>query len=72
MEPEQGDSKSKMLRKRKAVIPQCPAKWPSLFQLDQQETKLRQRCTFGKWRHNLAVYYAANLYGSCINSAKYV
>ena len=54
------------------MTPHRPAKWPRLFQADQQETKLRQRRTFGKWRHNLAVNYAANLYGSCVNSAKYV
>ena len=30
----------------------------------RQETELRQRRTFRKWRHNLAVYYAANLYGT--------
>ena len=65
-----GDSKSKRLRKRKAVTPRRPAKQPRLFQADQQETELRQRRTFHKWRHNLAVYYAANLHGSCVNSAK--
>ena len=70
MEPERGDSKSKRLRKRKAVTPHRPAKRPRLFQADQQETELRQRRTFCKWRHNLAVYYAANLHGSYVNSAK--
>ena len=69
MEPERGDSKSKRLRKRKAVIPHRPAKRPMLFQADQQETELRQRHTFRKWRHNLAIYYA-NSHGSCVNSAK--
>ena len=71
MEPEQRYSKSERLRKRKAVTPHRPAKWPRLFQPDLQETKLRLRRTFGKLRHNLAVYYAANLHGSCVNSAKY-
>ena len=65
-----GDSKSERLRKRKAVTPHRPAKRPRLFQADQQETELRQRRTFRKRRHNLAVYYAANLHGSCVNSAK--
>ena len=73
MEPERGDSKSERLRERKAVTPHRPAKRPRLFQADQQETELRQRRTFRKWRHNLAVYYiggpAANLHGSCVNSA---
>ena len=72
MEHEQRDNKSKRLRKRKTVTPHRPAKWPRLFQADLQENKLRHRHTFGKWRHNLAVYYAANLHGSCVNSAKYV
>ena len=70
MEPERGDSKSETLRKRKAVTPHRPAKRPRLFQANQQETELRQRRTFRKWRHNLAVYQTANLHGSCINSAK--
>ena len=70
MEPERGDSKSERLRKRKAVTPHRPAKRPRLFQADQQETELRQRHTFRKWRHNLAVYYAVNLHGICVNSAK--
>ena len=72
MEPERGDSKSERLRKRKAVTPHRPAKRPRLFQANQQETELiiRQRRTFRKWRHNMAVYYAANLHGSCVNSAK--
>ena len=61
MEPERGDSKSERLRKRKAVTPHRPAKRPRLFQADQQETELRQRHTFRKWRHNLAV---------CVNRAK--
>ena len=65
-----GDSKSERLRKWKAATPHRPAKRPRLFQADQQETELRQRRTFRKWRHNLAVYYAANLHGSCVNSAK--
>ena len=69
MEPERGDSKRERLRKRKAVIPHRPAKRPRLFQVDQQETELRQRCTFHKWRHNLAIYYM-NSHGSCVNSAK--
>ena len=69
-ESERGDSKSERLIKRKAVTPHRPAKRQRLFQADQQETELRQRRTFRKWRHNLAVYYAANLHGSCINSAK--
>ena len=69
-EPERGDSKSERLRKRKTVTPHRPAKWTRLFQADQQETELRQRRTFRKWRHNLAVYYAANLHGSCVNSTK--
>ena len=69
-EAQQGDSKSERLRKRKAVTPHRPAKRPKLFQADQQQTELRQRRTFRKWRHNLAVYYAANLHGSCVNSAK--
>ena len=56
MEPERGDSKSERLRKWKAVTPHRPAKWPRLFQANQQETELRQRRTFRKWRHNLAVY----------------
>ena len=68
MEPERGDSKSERLRKRKAVTPHRPAKRPRLFQADQQETELRQRRTFRKWRHNLAVYHAANLHGSCVNN----
>ena len=71
MEPERGDSKSERLRKRKAVTPHRPAKRPRLFQANQQEMELRQRRTFRKWRHNLAVYYAANLHGSCVNSAKF-
>ena len=70
MEPERGDSKSERLRKRKAVTPHRPAKRPRLFQANQQETELRQRRTFRKWRHNLAVYYTANLHGGCVNSAK--
>ena len=70
MEPERGDSKSERLRKRKSVTSHRPAKRPRLFQVDKQETELRQRRTFRKWRHNLAVYYAANLHGSCVNSAK--
>ena len=69
MEPEQGDSKSERLRKWKAVTPHRPAKRPRLFQVDQQETKLRQCRIFRKWWHNLPVYYAANLHGSCVNSA---
>ena len=69
VEPERGDSKSEMLRKRKAVTPHRPAKRPRLFQADQQETELRQRRTFRKWRHNLAVYYGAKLHGCCVNSA---
>ena len=48
MEPERGDSKSERLKKRKAVTPHCPAKRPRLFQVDQQETELRQRRTFNK------------------------
>ena len=64
MEPELGDSKSERLKKRKAVTPHRPAKRPRLFQVDQQETELRQRRTFRKWQHNLAVYYAANLHGT--------
>ena len=64
------DSKSERLRKQKAVTPHHPAKQPRLFQADQQETELRQSRTFRKWGHNLAVYYAANLHGSCVNSAK--
>ena len=70
MKPERGNSKSERLRKRKAVTPHRPAKRPRLFQANQQETELRQRRTFRKWRHNFAVYYAANLHGSCVNSAK--
>ena len=70
MEPERGDRKSERLRKRKAVTPHRPAKRPWIFQPNQQETELRQRRTFRKWRHNLAVYNAANLHGSCVNSAK--
>ena len=70
MEHERGDSKRERLRKRKAVTPHRPAKRPRQFQADQQETELRQRRTFRKWRHNLAVYYAANWHGSCVNSAK--
>ena len=72
MEPERGDSKNERLRKRKAVTPHRPAKRPRLFQVDQQETELRQCRTFRKWRHNLAVYYTANLHGSYmyVNSAK--
>ena len=69
MEPERGDRKSERLRKRKAVTPHRPAKRPRLFQANQQETELRQRRTFRKWWHNLAVYYA-NSHGSCVNSAK--
>ena len=65
-----GDSKSERPRKRKAVTPHRPAKRLRLFQMDQQETELRQHRTFRKWRHNSAVYYAANLHGSCFNSAK--
>ena len=57
-------------QKRKAVTPHRPAKRPRLFQTDQQETELRQRRTFRKWWHNLVIYYAANLHGSCVNSAK--
>ena len=60
---EQGDSKSERLRKRKPVTPHRPAKRPRLFQANQQETEQRQCRT-------LAVYYAANLHGSCVNSAK--
>ena len=71
MEPERGDSMSERLKKRKAVTPHRPAKRPRLFQANQQETELRQRRTFRKWRHNLAVYQTANLHGSCVvNSAK--
>ena len=70
MDPGRGNSKSERLRKRKAVTPHRPAKRPRLFQADQQETELGQRRTFRKWRHNLPVYYAANLHGSCVNSAK--
>ena len=70
MEPERGDRKSERLRKRKAVTPHRPIKRPRLFQVDQQETELRHRLTLRKWRHNLAVYYAANSHGSCVNSAK--
>ena len=70
MEPERGDSKSERLGKRKAETPHRPAKRPRLFHADQQETELRQRRTFRKWRHNLAVYYVANLHGSWVNSAK--
>ena len=66
MEPERGDSKSERLRKWKAATPHRPAKQPRLFQADQQETELRQLRTF----RNLAVYYAANLHGSCVNRAK--
>ena len=55
-------------QKAEAVTPHRPAKWPRLFQADQQETELRQRRTFRKWWHNLAVYYASNLNGSCVNS----
>ena len=69
MEPERGDSKNERLRKQKTVTPHRPAKRTRLFQADQQETELRQRRTFRKWRHNLAVYYAASLHGSCVNSA---
>ena len=58
-----GDCKSESLRKRKAVTPHRSAKRPRLFQADQQETELRQRRTFRKWRHNLAVYYAVNMHG---------
>ena len=65
-----GDSKSERFRKRKAVTPHRPAKRPRLFLADQQETDLRRRRSFRKWRHNLAVYYAANLHGSCVNTAK--
>ena len=65
-----GDSKSERLIKRNAVTPHHLAKRPRLLQADQQETELRQRCTIHKWRHNLAIYYAANLHGSCVNSAK--
>ena len=61
MESKRGDSKSERLKKRKAVTPHHPTKW--------QETELRQRRTFRKWRYNLAVYYA-NTHGSCVNSAK--
>ena len=51
MEPERGDRKSERLRNRKAVVtPHRPAKRPRLFQADQQETELRQRRTFRKWR----------------------
>ena len=70
MEPEPGDSKSERLRKLKAVTPHRSANRPRLFQANQQETELRRRRTFRKWRHNLAVYYAANLHGSCVNSTK--
>ena len=70
MEPERGDSKGERLRKRKAVTLYRPAKRPRLFQADQQENELRQRRTFRKWRHNLAVYYAGNLHGSYVNRAK--
>ena len=69
MESERGDSKSERLRKQKAVTSHRPAKRPRLLQVDEQETELRQRRTFRKRRHNLAVYYAANLHGSCVNSA---
>ena len=62
--------KSERLRKQKAETPHRPAKRSRLFQEDQQETEQRQRRTFRKWRHNLAVYYAANSHGSCVNSAK--
>ena len=51
------------------MTPHRPAKRPKLFQVDQQETKLRQRHTFRKRRHNLPVTYA-NSHGSCVNSAK--
>ena len=70
MELKRGDSKSERLIKWNAVTPHHPAKRPRLLQADQQETELRQRCTIHKWRHNLAVYYAANLHGSCVNIAK--
>ena len=67
---QRGDSKSERLRKWKAVTPHGSTKWPRLFQADQQETELRQRRTFHKWWHNMAVYYAANLHGSCVNRTK--
>ena len=53
-----------------AVHDGARTKRPRLFQANRQETDLRQRRTFRKWRHNLAVYYAVNLHGSCVNSAK--
>ena len=71
MKLERGDFKSERLGKRKTVTSHRPAKRPRLLKANQQETELKQRRTFPKWRHNLAVYYAENLRGSCVNNAKH-
>ena len=41
MEPGRGDSDIERLRKRQAVTPHRPAKWPRLFQADQRESRAK-------------------------------